>query len=175
MLIQVKKLSENAIVPTRGSAGAAGYDLYSTEDYVLKPSERKLFKTNISMKIPDGYYGRLAPRSGLAFKNGIDVLAGVIDEDYLGDIGVILLNTNNKRLLNEEKLNISGYTLSDVNDGVLSQEEIYERFDKNSLIIKKGDRIAQIIFEKYHVAEFQEVDEIVKTDRDSGGFGSTGS
>lgn len=162
MLIQVKKLSENAIVPTRGSAGAAGYDLYSTEDYVLKPGERKLFKTNISMKIPDGYYGRLAPRSGLAYKNGIDVLAGVIDEDYLGDIGVILLNTTDHY---EDSDNYSD-----------EEQDEYDDYIKSlSLEIKKGDRIAQIIFEKYHVAEFQEVDEIVKTDRDSGGFGSTGS
>jgi len=55
---------------------------------------RKLVKTNISISIPEGYYGRIAPRSGLAYKNGIDVLAGVIDSDYRGDIGVILFNSD---------------------------------------------------------------------------------
>lgn len=90
--LQFKKLSTTAIMPTRGSASAAGYDLYSTEDYTLKPLERKLFKTGISMAIPQGLYGRIAPRSGLAYKDGIDTMAGVIDEDYRGDVGVILIN-----------------------------------------------------------------------------------
>jgi dUTP pyrophosphatase len=90
--IQIKKLLDTATIPTRGSDFAAGYDLYATENYLLQPLERKLFKTGISMAIPPGRYGRIAPRSGLAFKDGIDTMAGVIDEDYRGDIGVILIN-----------------------------------------------------------------------------------
>lgn len=90
--ILFQKLTSLATIPTRGSDFAAGYDLYSTEEYTLKPLERKLFKTNISIAIPSGLYGRIAPRSGLAFKNGIDTMAGVIDEDYRGDVGVILVN-----------------------------------------------------------------------------------
>lgn len=90
--VKINKLNSSAIVPTRGSIKAAGYDLYAIQSYVLKPGERKLFKTGLSMEIPAGLYGRIAPRSGLAFKNGIDVLAGVIDEDYRGEIGVILIN-----------------------------------------------------------------------------------
>jgi dUTP pyrophosphatase len=90
--VLITKNHANAIIPTRGSIGAAGYDLYSTEAYILKPGERKLFKTGLNMAIPSGMYGRIAPRSGLAFKKGIDVLAGVIDEDYRGDVGVILIN-----------------------------------------------------------------------------------
>jgi dUTP pyrophosphatase len=136
--IQFKKLSESATVPTRGSDFAAGYDLYSTEDFLLLPSERKLFKTNIAMAIPSGLYGRIAPRSGLAFKDGIDTLAGVIDEDYRGDVGVILINFGN--------------TVKE---------------------IKKGDKIAQIIFEHYNAATFQEVAELPASVRSEGGFGST--
>lgn len=90
--VSITKLSKNAIVPTRGSMKAAGYDLYTTEFHILKPGERRLFKTGLSMEIPSGMYGRIAPRSGLALKNGIDVLAGVIDEDYRGEIGVVLIN-----------------------------------------------------------------------------------
>lgn len=90
--VLITKNQQNAIIPTRGSVKAAGYDLYSTENYVLKTGERKLFKTGLNMAIPSGMYGRIAPRSGLAFKKGIDVLAGVIDEDYRGDVGVILIN-----------------------------------------------------------------------------------
>lgn len=90
--IAIKKINPLAQVPTRGSDFAAGYDLYSTEEYTLKPLERKLFKTGITIALPKGTYGRIAPRSGLAYKDGIDVLAGVIDEDYRGDVGVILIN-----------------------------------------------------------------------------------
>lgn len=90
--IPFKKLSEKAKIPSQATSSDAGYDLYTTESGVIKSGERKLFKTNISTAIPHGYYGRVAPRSGLAYKHGIDVLAGVIDSGYRGDIGVILIN-----------------------------------------------------------------------------------
>jgi dUTP pyrophosphatase len=92
--IKVKKLTDNAVIPTQGTPFAAGYDLYAAEDVTVVSGTRKLIKTNVSMEITPGYYGRIAPRSGLAYKNGIDVLAGVIDSDYRGDIGVILYNTD---------------------------------------------------------------------------------
>jgi len=136
--ISIKKLTPLAKTPTPGSDFAAGYDLYSTEDYTLKPLERKLFKTNISIAIPNGLYGRIAPRSGLAFKDGIDTLAGVIDEDYRGEIGVILINLGS--------------------------------VDKK---ISAGDKIAQIIFENYSRAKFQDVAELPSSVRAEGGFGST--
>jgi dUTP pyrophosphatase len=98
--VSITKLESKAIIPTRGSTGAAGYDLYTTEFGILKPGERKLFKTGLSMSIPSGMYGRIAPRSGLAYKKGIDVMAGVIDEDYRGEIGVILIN------LGQEDVNV---------------------------------------------------------------------
>lgn len=91
-ILQIKKLNPLAVIPTKGSPKAAGYDLFSTEDFVLMPMNRHLFKTGLSMAIPSGMYGRIAPRSGLAFKDGIDTLAGVIDEDYRGDVGIILIN-----------------------------------------------------------------------------------
>ena len=94
MNIQIKKLSDQAKIPTQGSKYAAGYDLYAAEEVLVNTIGRKLVKTNISISIPEGYYGRIAPRSGLAYKNGIDVLAGVIDSDYRGDIGVILFNSD---------------------------------------------------------------------------------
>ena len=138
--INVKKLSENATIPTQGTSFAAGYDLYAAEDAVVVCGTRKLIKTNISMEINPGYYGRIAPRSGLAYKNGIDVLAGVIDSDYRGDIGVILYNT-----------------------------------DKNiDFSVKKGDRIAQIIFEACYTVTLNNVDNLDNTLRQAGGFGSTG-
>lgn len=96
--ILVKKLNEGATVPTYGSNAAAGMDLYANfhgetgKAHLLAPGERKLFKTGIALAIAPSTYARIAPRSGLAYKAGIDVMAGVIDEDYRGDIGVILIN-----------------------------------------------------------------------------------
>lgn len=92
--MKVKFLHSSAAFPKKGSDNAAGYDLFSVEAGVIKPNERRLIKTGISLEIPSGYYGRIAPRSGLAFKNGIDVMAGVIDSDYRGEIGVILYNSD---------------------------------------------------------------------------------
>jgi len=92
--MKVNLLNPNSIIPKKGSQNAAGYDLYSIEAGVIKPQKRCLIKTGIVLEIPSGYYGRIAPRSGLAFKNGIDVMAGVIDSDYRGEIGVILYNSD---------------------------------------------------------------------------------
>lgn len=87
-----KKLSEFATYPTRGSKTAAGLDLYAAYDYVIKSMGKEMIKTDISVAIPEGHYGRVAPRSGLAWKHSIDVGAGVIDEDYRGPLNVILFN-----------------------------------------------------------------------------------
>ncbi|KAN0065640.1 Deoxyuridine 5'-triphosphate nucleotidohydrolase [Thecaphora frezii] len=82
----------HAKLPTRGSASAAGYDLYSSESVTIEKGKRKVVQTGISLAIPEGHYGRVAPRSGLASKHGIDVGAGVIDSDYRGLLGVLLFN-----------------------------------------------------------------------------------
>ncbi|XP_076785787.1 deoxyuridine 5'-triphosphate nucleotidohydrolase, mitochondrial isoform X2 [Arvicanthis niloticus] len=86
------RLSEHATAPTRGSTRAAGYDLYSAYDYTISPMEKAIVKTDIQIAVPSGCYGRVAPRSGLTVKHFIDVGAGVIDEDYRGNVGVVLFN-----------------------------------------------------------------------------------
>ncbi|XP_075061308.1 deoxyuridine 5'-triphosphate nucleotidohydrolase, mitochondrial isoform X2 [Mixophyes fleayi] len=91
-VLRFAKLSEHAAAPTRGSALAAGYDLYSAYDYVIAPQDKAIVKTDIQICVPSGCYGRIAPRSGLAAKHFIDVGAGVIDEDYRGNVGVVLFN-----------------------------------------------------------------------------------
>jgi len=96
--ITFENTHKDGLVPTLGSIGAAGYDLYAVvdDDIILLPSERVLISTHIKIAgMPHLAYARVAPRSGLAFKHGIDVMAGVIDSDYRGVIGVILLNTSN--------------------------------------------------------------------------------
>lgn len=143
--MNIKLLSDKSVVPSRGSSGAAGYDLYSIESHTLEPGERKIFKTGLSIAIPQGYYGRIAPRSGLAVKHGIDVLAGVIDSDYRGEIMVALIN--------------------------LSSEQIKLPLIKDG----KETAVAQIIFEKYNNVNFDVVEDLDTTFRGLGGFGSTDS
>jgi dUTP pyrophosphatase len=146
MKIKFKKLHPNAITPTK-NPGDAGYDLYSLEDYVLKPLERKVFHSQIAVEIPEGYYGRIADRSGNALKKGLHVMGGVIDSTYRGSIGAILIN-----------LQYGGPPIP-----------------YDSVEIKKYDRIAQIIFEKYHEFDFEEVEELNETKRGVGGFASSGN
>jgi dUTP pyrophosphatase len=92
----VKKLSEYAQLPQQGSAVAAGFDLFSAEDTILPAGQRGLVKTDLSIACPEGTYGRIAPRSGLALKHGIDVGAGVIDADYRGPVGILLFNLSDQ-------------------------------------------------------------------------------
>lgn len=88
----VKRLSDNAKLPTRGSPHAAGYDIYSAEDTVVPANGKALIDTQLSIAVPPGTYGRVAPRSGLASKSMIDTGAGVIDADYRGVVFVLLFN-----------------------------------------------------------------------------------
>ncbi|XP_040580672.1 uncharacterized protein dUTPase [Lepeophtheirus salmonis] len=140
-MLKVLKLSENATLPSRGSPLSAGYDLYSAVDLEIEPQGgRALVATDISIAVPEGTYGRVAPRSGLALKKGIDVGAGVVDADYRGPLGVVLFNL-----------------------GV------------EPFLVKKGDRIAQLICESIVYPEIKEVDSLESTERGDGGFGSTGA
>ena len=99
-----------------------------------------MVETGISVQFPNDCYGRIAPRSGLAAKNGIDVFAGVVDSSFRGTLKVILMNNGT-----------------------------------NDLIVKTGDRIAQLIFEKiYTPCELQVVTSLDDSSRGEKGFGSSG-
>ncbi|KAL2218686.1 putative Dut [Thermoascus aurantiacus ATCC 26904] len=98
----VKKLSEKGRAPTRGSAFAAGYDLYSAKDTVIPAKGKGLVDTGIAIAVPEGTYGRIAPRSGLAAKNFIDTGAGVIDADYRGEVKVLLFNFSDEDFVVKE-------------------------------------------------------------------------
>jgi len=137
--ISVKRLDPRAILPTKAHEDDAGWDLYSIEDYKLFYGERKLFKTGVAMAIPRGYYGRIAPRSGLAFNFGLNVLAGVIDVGYRNEVGVILINHGE---------------------------------DPHQVV--RGERIAQIIFERVDQFQLKEVEDLDDAKRGLGGFGSSG-
>ena len=91
--LRFKRLDPRAVLPTRGSLLSAGLDLFCIEDLRLEPNTRVRAHTGLSVAIPEGFYGRVAPRSGLAANHGLDVLSGVIDADYRGEIICLLYNT----------------------------------------------------------------------------------
>ena len=88
----MKRMSVNAKLPVRGTAGVAGYDLAAAQAAVVPAHGKCLVKTGLAMDLPPGCYGRVAPRSRLAIKRFIHVGVGVIDSDYRGELGVILFN-----------------------------------------------------------------------------------
>ena len=158
-LLQYAKLTEHAFAPAKGilnryndsqkkpnpfflltgSKLAAGYDLHSAYDYEIPAHGKLIAKTDLQIRVPDGTYGRIAPRSGLAAKHFIDIGAGVVDQDYRGNVGVVMFNHNDA-----------------------------------PFVIKKGDRIAQLVCEKICYPELKELDSLETTERGEGGFGSTG-
>lgn len=90
--LRFKKLSDNARLPTRGSESSAGLDLHCIERIDIAPGRQAVLPTGLAVAIPGGWYGRVAPRSGLAARYGINVHAGVIDADYRGEIRVAIIN-----------------------------------------------------------------------------------
>ena len=96
-MLKVKKLVSDARLPQKGRVGDAGWDLSSVEDVIIPPQSWKLVDTGLGIVVPDGTYGRIAPRSGVSTK-GVSVNAGVIDKTYRGNCKVLLVNhstTNN--------------------------------------------------------------------------------
>lgn len=94
MNIRAKLLNSSAKLPTKNSQDEAGYDFYSSDDYIIKPMERILVKTGLALSIPYGYYGHISDRSGMALKKGAHCLGKIIDPTYRGEIGIIIFNTD---------------------------------------------------------------------------------
>lgn len=142
--IKIKKLNNNATIPTRGSEYAAGYDLHACIDkgaIDIPAGSTVKVGTGIAVEIPDGYFGAVFARSGLATKRGLrpSNCVGVVDSDYRGEVIVALHNDSDQ-----------------------------------CETIHVGDRIAQLVIMPYLSVEFEEVDELSDTNRGAGGFGSTG-
>jgi dUTP pyrophosphatase len=91
-ILNFMRLDPDAVLPSRGSVSSAGLDLHSIEDKELSPGDRANIRTGLAVAVPEGHYGRVAPRSGLALRHGLDVLAGVIDADYRGELVCIVIN-----------------------------------------------------------------------------------
>ena len=143
--IMIKKLYEDAQVPTKGSEYAAGYDLYAHlgehEIVIIKPHETAKIGTGIAVKPPKGTFGAVFARSGLATKQGLRPAncVGVCDYDYRGEYIVALHNDT-----------------------------------EEDRTIANGDRIAQLVFIPYETGDLTVVEELDETERGAGGFGSTG-
>ena len=117
--IRVSKLSEQAVIPTRGSIYSAGWDLYASEECVIPAQGKAIIKTDIAIAIPIGYYGRVAPRSGMAWKNHTDIGAGVIDSDYRGAIGVVMFNHGVKDLKVERDNRVAQIIIEKISTAML--------------------------------------------------------
>ena len=133
MSLKVKKLSADAQLPTRGSDGAAGYDLQSIESCVVLPGKRAVVATGLSLELPHGVYGRIAPRSGLAVKHGIQVGAGVVDSDYRGEVKVVLFNHDSNPYLIK-----SGYRIAQLILERCETPEVEEIFDSSDTVRGQG-------------------------------------
>ena len=136
---------EDALLPTRGTPGSAGHDLYNVEEVTIAAGHRKVIKIGIKVAIPQGCYGRIAPRSGLAVKHGFQTMAGVIDSDYRGEVGVVGHNGGSEEITFPKHTRIA--------------QLILERIDTQDIVqCAKG-----------------ELDRLWGTERGNGGFGSTGA
>ncbi len=117
-ILEIKRISKDALLPVRQTEQAAGYDLsaFLTESVVLVPGERKLIPTGIKMVIPEGLEGQIRPRSGLAIKHGIGLLnsPGTIDADYRGEVKIIMINHGQEDFVVTNKMRIAQIVFSKV-------------------------------------------------------------
>lgn len=104
-VVQFKKLHPDAIIPDYAHAGDAGLDLYSIQEDIIEPLSWKLIPTGLACKLPKGTEGQVRSKSGIALKNGVFVLntPGTVDENYRGEIGVMLYNLNTKQAFEIKK------------------------------------------------------------------------
>ncbi len=110
-VLKVKKLHPEALLPSRKRAGDAGIDLYSVEEVFLNPGEWKAVPTGVAVEIPEGYFGLIKDRSGLALKHAVHCLAGVVDENYRGEIKVVLINLGDKPVRLEKRSRVAQMVL----------------------------------------------------------------
>ena len=142
--VRFQRLASNPDLPLpmRATAGAAGYDVRSTEaDFTLTPGEIRAVASGLIMELPHQVECQVRPRSGLAARHGITLpnSPGTIDPDYRGELKVLMQNTG-----------------------------------PESVVIRRGDRIAQLVFARFETPEIVEVEELSGSDRGDGAFGSTG-
>lgn len=166
-----KRLNDNAFIPSKAHPTDSGFDLYASEDVIIEPGETAVVPTGIAVQLPAGYEAQVRPRSGIMAKTKLRVQLGTIDNAYRGEIGVIVDNIDNITHLSVEGF-AESWLVRDVNNRLIN---VSEEIDVNSYLIRKGDRIAQIVIQPLPAVEAYEIeDELEETERGEGGFGSTG-
>ena len=167
LILNFKKLSPTAITPTKAHTTDAGFDLYADEDVVLKYGETAAIKTNIAIELPEGYVADVRPRSGLTLNTGLRVHYGTVDSGYRDGIGIIC--ENGSHVQNDENNKNRIYKVA---SGTLHHASIWEQ---EVIIIKQGQKIAQLVILPIPEITLQEVNELSDSDRGVNGFGSTGA
>src|SRR5699024_9627607 len=150
-----KRLSDEAIIPTKAHPTDSGFDLYASEDVIIEPGETVIVPTGIAVELPKGFEVQVRPRSGVTAKTKLRVQLGTIDNGYTGEIGVIVDNVNSFRADNFVSLltYIDGKTRLD-NSGGLYGEGTY--------LIRKGDRIAQLVVQALPEVTSVEIEEFTQ-------------
>lgn len=130
--IKIKKIAD-VKTPFYAHKGDSGVDLYSSEDYMLKPMERKLVGTGIKISIPYGYEAQIRPKSGLAFEHGISHAncVGTIDACYRGEIKVPLINLSDKPYRIEKGKKIAQMVLAKVEEAIFEEVEEFDTTTRN--------------------------------------------
>ncbi|PFS53513.1 deoxyuridine 5'-triphosphate nucleotidohydrolase [Bacillus cereus] len=164
--VKIKRVKDVEL-PKYAKPGDAGFDLVAAEDVVIKPGETKVIPTGLAFEIPPGYEMQIRPRSGMSRKTKLRVVLGTIDSGYRGEVGVIADNASLIEYASQPRF-ATGILVGD-NDFNITKPIKYE-----TILINKGDRIAQGVIAPVLKAHFIEVDELSESDRGTGGFGSTG-
>jgi len=123
MEIKIKKLHPDAKAPIHATSGSAGFDIYALKDIVLEPGTTTIVPTGVAFEIPPEYYVRIEDRSGMAIK-GIHKVAGIIDSDYRGEVGIVLHNSNKEPYKIEKHNRIAQGILTPVNQANFVESEL---------------------------------------------------
>lgn len=162
-----KRLNDEATLPVRAHKTDSGYDLFASEDVIIDPSETKLVPTGIAVQLPEGCEAVVRPKSGITSKTKLRVQLGTIDIGFTGEVKVIVDNThtgNTGGVVKRYAFDVSGKKIIEK-----------ERRTYGSYIIRKGDKIAQLVVQYLPQVEAVEIaGELTDSDRGEGGFGSTG-
>lgn len=165
-VVGFKRLSKTAIIPTKAHPTDSGFDLYADETVIIEPNQTSVIKTGIAVALPAGHEATVRPRSGITSKTKLRVQLGTVDNAYRGDIGIIVDNVA------ETPRGITG-ELKGVN-GAFAASPNNELFRIGTHIIRKGDKLAQMVISPVAMFAGVEVFDLDSTDRGENGFGSTG-
>jgi dUTP pyrophosphatase len=144
-VLKVKRSTEKAKIPTKGSKDVAEHDLYSIEEKTISKESQELISTGIHISIPKGTYARIAPRSRLATRNMIGIGAGVIDEDYQGEVKVLIFNHGHQDFHVKEGDRIAQFILEKIKDiEVIEVEKLDNTYRGNQGFGSSGTRIQEL-------------------------------